>query len=250
MTKRRLKWEPAALMVIVLGLGLWIAFGPASKPHFDQRPNALTLDTRFGNTRGMLEAAPDGPGGAFTFRYLTRDEPSPPVLSEAEAVRAYGARNVHDCITPRTNRLFRWLNITSWVGVVWLGIGMLGQVAFSGRMVLQWITSERKRQSVITESFWWFSLFGSLLLFSYFVWRQDPVAMLGQASGIVIYARNLRLIYKHKRRAARDASAQSDAGSAAGAGAQPVSEPSPDPSVAVRTLRPTSARRSATTTAP
>ena len=74
-------------------------------------------------------------------------------------------------------------------------------------MVLQWIVSERKRQSIITESFWWFSLFGAVTLFSYFVWRQDPIGILGQASGIVIYIRNLRLIYKHKRRVARAAAA-------------------------------------------
>ena len=71
-------------------------------------------------------------------------------------------------------------------------------------MLVQWLMSERRRKSVITESFWWFSMVGALFLFSYFVWRQDPVGILGQATGIVIYMRNLRLIYKQKRRSARD----------------------------------------------
>ncbi|MBL9032670.1 MAG: lipid-A-disaccharide synthase N-terminal domain-containing protein [Phycisphaerae bacterium] len=105
----------------------------------------------------------------------------------------------------RRNPVFRVLNITSWANVVWVGIGLGGQIAFSGRMLLQWFISERRRESVITESFWWFSLFGALALFSYFVWRQDPVGILGQASGIVIYARNLRLIHKRRRRMARNA---------------------------------------------
>jgi lipid-A-disaccharide synthase-like uncharacterized protein len=55
---------------------------------------------------------------------------------------------------------------------------------------------------VITPSFWWFSLLGGVCLFAYFVWRQDAVGVIGQSSGIVIYARNLRLIAKQKRREA------------------------------------------------
>ncbi len=202
---KRFKWEPAALMALVLGLGLWIAFGPAGKPRFDLRPGALTQEVRIAETRGLLEAARDPGSGAPTFRLLLRNQPPGPVLTRAEAEHVFGARVVEDTVAPRTNRLFRQLNITSWTNVVWVGIGLLGQLAFSGRMVLQWVVSERKRQSVITESFWWFSLFGAVTLFSYFVWRQDPVAILGQASGIVIYIRNIRLFAKQRRRAARDA---------------------------------------------
>jgi lipid-A-disaccharide synthase-like uncharacterized protein len=200
---KRIKWEPGALMVAVLALGLWVAFGPASKPDLPTRPGALTQELRIGDERGVLEAVPEANGG-YSFRILMRRASSAPFDRE-EAVRRFGSRVVATTIAPRSNWVFRKLNISSWVGVVWLGIGLLGQVAFSGRMILQWITSERRRQSIITESFWWFSLGGSLLLFSYFVWRQDPIGMLGQATGVVVYARNLRLIYKHKRRAARNA---------------------------------------------
>jgi lipid-A-disaccharide synthase-like uncharacterized protein len=190
-------------MIVVLALGVWIAFGPASKPTLPLRPEALTQELRIGDERGVLEAVP-GTGGDYAFRVLLRNSTSP-AFDREEAVRRFGERVVNTTIAPRTNWVFRKLNITSWVGVVWLGIGLLGQIAFSGRMVLQWITSERKRQSIITESFWWFSLGGSLLLFAYFVWRQEPIGMLGQATGVVVYARNLRLIYKHKRRAGRAA---------------------------------------------
>lgn len=198
---KRIKWEPAALMVLVLGLGLWLALGPASGPKFNLRAGATTQEIRIGRVRGVLETLP---GDTPPFRVLMQG--SPPVLLTAEQLKAqYGQRVYDQAIDPGRNAVFRTLNITSWVGVVWLGIGLLGQIAFSGRMVLQWITSERRKQSIITESFWWFSLCGSVMLFSYFVWRQDPIAILGQTSGIVVYARNLRLIYKHKRRAARQA---------------------------------------------
>lgn len=208
--EKRTKWEPAALMVLVLGLGMWIAFGPASRPKFPTAPDALTQDVRIGNTRGVLEAfKPAGrPVTVHSFRLWIKDGPtSPKIMTHAEADALLGKPVVDDTLAASHNWVFRALNITSWINLVWVGIGLLGQLAFSGRMILQWITSERHRRSVITESFWWFSLFGGLLLFSYFVWRQDPVGILGQASGIVIYSRNIRLLRKHARREARNGGA-------------------------------------------
>lgn len=206
---KRLKWEPAALMVLVLGLGMWIAFGPASKPKFPVARGALTQDVRIGESRGVLEAMPASAAAApdaTTFRLWIKGGPNPPrTMSQHEATAMLGESVVQQTLGTQRNWVFRTFNITSWVSVVWVGLGLIGQLAFSGRMVLQWIVSEKQRKSVISESFWWFSLFGGLLLFSYFVWRQDPVALLGQASGIVIYSRNLRLIYKQKSRAARAA---------------------------------------------
>ena len=199
-----MKWEPAALMVLVLGLGLWLALGPASKPQFPVRAGATQVEIRIADTRGALESAKDPVTGDGTYRVFIKGQAPSRVFSESE-VRDFLGQGVLDRANAlRANPLFKALNITSWVGVVWVGIGLLGQLAFSGRMVLQWFVSERRKESVITESFWWFSLGGALMLFSYFVWRQDPVAILGQASGIVIYARNIRLIHKKKRRTRRD----------------------------------------------
>lgn len=210
--RKRTKWEPAALMVLVLGLGLWIAFGPAAKPKFPIAADALTQEIRFGNNRDVFEAAKSlGTGGDYGFRYWKKGSDTiPEVMSRAEAEKLYGKVNVNETINSGSNWVFRsWafraLNITTWTNMVWIGIGLLGQVAFSGRMILQWMVSEKHRKSVITESFWWFSLFGGITLFSYFVWRADPVGILGQASGIVIYIRNIRLLRKHARRAARTA---------------------------------------------
>ncbi|MBK8980433.1 MAG: lipid-A-disaccharide synthase N-terminal domain-containing protein [Planctomycetes bacterium] len=98
------------------------------------------------------------------------------------------------------NWLFRILNITSLSSLLWVGIGLLGQVAFFLRMAVQWIASERRKESFVPESFWWLSLGGGIALFSYFIWRKDLIGVLGQTTGVVIYARNLRLIHKRRTR--------------------------------------------------
>lgn len=87
------------------------------------------------------------------------------------------------------------LNITSTVGIAWVALGLLGQVLFTGRMVVQWLVSEKKSRSVVPVSFWWMSLSGASMLILYFVWRQDIVGVLGQSTGWFIYVRNLMLIY-------------------------------------------------------
>jgi lipid-A-disaccharide synthase-like uncharacterized protein len=209
--RKRTKWEPAVLMAIVLGLGLWIAFGPASKPKFPIEKDALTMEERLGNSRGELEAYKPPGASDYSFRlWNVRGPKTPDVMTRAEVEKRWGKDNIEEMLSAEHNwvfKTFKFLNISSWQSLVWVGIGFLGQLAFSGRMLLQWLVSEKHRRSVITESFWWFSLFGGLTLFSYFVWRQDPVGILGQAFGVVIYSRNIRLLRKHARRAARDGTA-------------------------------------------
>lgn len=82
-----------------------------------------------------------------------------------------------------------------------LGIGFSGQLMFSLRFVVQWISSERARRSVVPVLFWYFSLGGGALLLLYAVYREDPVFVVGQGLGLVVYARNLRLIRNEKRAA-------------------------------------------------
>jgi lipid-A-disaccharide synthase-like uncharacterized protein len=77
---------------------------------------------------------------------------------------------------------------------VWLGVGLLGQSLFSARFLVQWIASERRRRSVVPVAFWYFSLAGGLVLLAYATWRRDPVFIIGQASGIFVYVRNLYFI--------------------------------------------------------
>ncbi len=94
------------------------------------------------------------------------------------------------------SRLYTLFNITSPVGIAWVAFGFLGQLLFAGRMVVQWLASERRRRSVVPVSFWWLSLVAASMLMVYFVWRKDIVGVAGQATGWLIYVRNLRLIYR------------------------------------------------------
>ena len=87
-------------------------------------------------------------------------------------------------------------NITKPIGFLWVSIGFLGQALFTLRMLLQWLASEKHKRSVVPVGFWWGSLFGGLMLFVYFCWRKDAVGIVGQSTGVFIYARNLRLIYR------------------------------------------------------
>lgn len=84
---------------------------------------------------------------------------------------------------------------------LWLGIGFAGQGLFFMRFVIQWISSERKRESVIPVAFWYFSISGGAVLLAYAIHRADPVFIAGQAGGLLIYVRNLQLIAGSKRRA-------------------------------------------------
>jgi lipid-A-disaccharide synthase-like uncharacterized protein len=84
-------------------------------------------------------------------------------------------------------------------GRIWLAIGFAGQALFTLRFLAQWIASERARQSTVPVAFWWLSLAGGLVLFTYAVHRRDPVFALGQGSGLGIYLRNLVLIGRRRR---------------------------------------------------
>ena len=77
---------------------------------------------------------------------------------------------------------------------LWLAIGFAGQLLFTSRFLVQWIASERARRSIVPVAFWWFSLAGGATLLAYALWRRDPVFALGQATGLIIYLRNLILI--------------------------------------------------------
>lgn len=96
--------------------------------------------------------------------------------------------------------LFAWLAVESWREFWWVVVGLGGQIAFAGRFLVQWIASERAGRSVIPLAFWYLSIVGAVILFAYAVYRRDPVFILGQSLGLVIYARNLWLIHVERRR--------------------------------------------------
>ena len=87
---------------------------------------------------------------------------------------------------------FDWMS-----GHAWVTIGFAGQVVFMSRMIVQWIAAERQRDAVIPVAFWWLSLAGGLISLAYAVHKLDPVFMVAQGLGTLVYLRNLMLIHRH-----------------------------------------------------
>jgi lipid-A-disaccharide synthase-like uncharacterized protein len=84
---------------------------------------------------------------------------------------------------------------------LWIVVGFLGQFIFGGRFILQWIASERKRESHIPIQFWWLSICGGAITTAYAIHRRDPVFIVGQSAGLIVYVRNLMLIYARRKTA-------------------------------------------------
>ncbi|MBF9030557.1 lipid A biosynthesis protein [Rhodobacterales bacterium HKCCE3408] len=101
--------------------------------------------------------------------------------------------------------ILEFFKVDTTAELVWVVVGLCGQLVFTMRFVIQWLASERQRRVVVPELFWWFSIIGGVTLFLYAVHRGDPVFMLGQSLGIFIYARNLWLIHAEKRSLGRGA---------------------------------------------
>ncbi len=83
-------------------------------------------------------------------------------------------------------------------------VGLVGQIFFFSRFIVQWLVSEKKGKSTIPVAFWYLSIVGGILVLMYALWRHDPIFTLGQSVGIVVYLRNLWLIRKEKKALACD----------------------------------------------
>ena len=78
----------------------------------------------------------------------------------------------------------------------WLAVGLIGQVLFSARFFVQWLQSEKLKKSVIPAAFWYFSVAGGVTLLAYAIHRRDPVFIIGQGAGLIIYFRNLQFLWR------------------------------------------------------
>ncbi|SFF04299.1 lipid-A-disaccharide synthase N-terminal domain-containing protein [Thermophagus xiamenensis] len=79
-------------------------------------------------------------------------------------------------------------------------VGTIGQIIFTFRFVYQIIYSEKKQQSILPPMFWIISITGALIIAGYAIERRDPVIIIGQLSGLLIYSRNLFLYYRSNMR--------------------------------------------------
>jgi lipid-A-disaccharide synthase-like uncharacterized protein len=207
------KAGPVVAMIGLVLLGMWLVLQPTlSSERYDYELLVGSVEVR------VVREDPD------SFRFVAPERLARLGVLDDAAYRETIDREIEAWNgRPASERyLLGFFNITSWVNFTWVAVGLLGQGAFFGRMMIQWVVSEKSRQSQVPELFWWLSFIGGLSLFTYFVWRTDVVGVLGQSTGVVIYARNLRLIQKQKRRDRRRARAEAaefDGGSS-GAGSQ------------------------------
>ena len=97
------------------------------------------------------------------------------------------------------SHLTSWWASTPTSELVWIAIGFTAQFMFSMRFIVQWVASERARRSIVPEMFWYFSFAGGAMLLAYAIYRSDPVFILGQGMGLLIYVRNIHLIWNEKQ---------------------------------------------------
>ncbi len=87
--------------------------------------------------------------------------------------------------------------------------GSLGQITFTLRFVYQWFYSYQKNESLLPLGFWIISLSGAAIIISYAIIRRDPVLIIGQATGLIVYSRNIFLSCRENKKKAVESNAQS-----------------------------------------
>jgi lipid-A-disaccharide synthase-like uncharacterized protein len=153
-------------------------------------PNAVRADIKLADTRAQVYMQQD-PSGAIQYFVWHPGGSLDKVTFSDLTNQLYQAG--------KAGGIASFFGAGSTTVLFWLGLGLFGQLLFTGRMVVQWIASERKGTSIVPPMFWWMSLVGSLLLLSYFLWRRDPIGLLGQAFGSFVYLRNIIWILEGKK---------------------------------------------------
>lgn len=189
-----MKIGPPIAMVAVLGLSVWLVLG-LQAPTAPSTPGANKFEMIIQRRKVMVEQIPSTEPGRFEYRFLNWPEVTDLRYTEAEFQHKIAEHSATGVRGP----ILRALNVSSYGQLVWIAVGLTGQILFSGRMIVQWLTSEKQKASVVPPMFWYMSLGGGVFLASYFIWRLDLIGVLGQTSGLVIYARNIRLLHKQRR---------------------------------------------------
>jgi lipid-A-disaccharide synthase-like uncharacterized protein len=172
-------------VLLILPVLVWFVLvqtGQIGKPGEPLRP-PFNLSDRI----VTIEVAPDSEG-TLRARFDGWKEGDPELSADEFYTEVLGR-------TRTLPAIYRILDVTSLTGVLWVVFGFAGQAVFMGRMIAQWLASEKAKSSVVPPIFWWMSLLGSSMLMVYFLWRKDLVGFLGQSTGWVIYIRNLWFIH-------------------------------------------------------
>jgi len=83
--------------------------------------------------------------------------------------------------------------------LLWQAFGLFANVLWTARFIVQWIHSERQKTSIVPVSFWWISVWGTVVNCAYIVHQRQWIILIGNAPQIIPYTRNLVLIYRRKR---------------------------------------------------
>lgn len=181
--KRR--WLVLVELVSLAALCTWV--GLMMYDHTPRPADAISLKVQLAHADDHVYLTRQRDG---QYRYQVRHDDGRTLLLAAEEFASFLYDDQHS-----RGWLEAMLNISSPAGFIWVALGLGGQVLFTGRMIVQWLVSTKARRSVVPPIFWWMSLAGSTMLLIYFVWRRDPIGILGQAIGWTIYIHNLWLIY-------------------------------------------------------
>nr|WP_255683008.1 lipid-A-disaccharide synthase N-terminal domain-containing protein [Dyella sp. 2HG41-7] len=79
---------------------------------------------------------------------------------------------------------------------MWVGAGLIGQIIFGARFMVQWLYSESRGQSLIPPMFWYLSVAGGVILLSYAIHQREAVFIIGEAVTLAIFLRNLVMLRK------------------------------------------------------
>ncbi len=80
----------------------------------------------------------------------------------------------------------------------WSAVGWLGNLIFTTRFFVQWYYTEKRKQVVVPESFWWLSLTGSLMLLAYAIFSPHSlVFIVSYAFAWIPYMRNIVIHRRH-----------------------------------------------------
>ena len=91
-----------------------------------------------------------------------------------------------------------WLYVNSYW---WTIVGFAGNIMFSSRFLLQWLSSEKRKEVVVPPYFWHLSFWGSLLNLFYAFHLDSAPIIFGVVALPFVYGRNLVLLYRGNRKA-------------------------------------------------
>ena len=81
----------------------------------------------------------------------------------------------------------------------WKIVGWIGNAIFFSRFFVQWYATEKKKQVVVPQAFWWLSLIGSVTLLCYgLFYLHDSVVIFAYAFTWIPYIRSLVIHRRHK----------------------------------------------------